>query len=340
MRGFTARTVQILSWFYLLFSLSLWVSMRLVAEHTWFSTLLIYSPRWIWATPLLLLIPAAMLLRRKSMWVLIAATYLIVWPIMDLRLPWHRLVPAPASRLTFRVLTCNGHGEAMSFDAMRALIARTHPDVVAIEECSEYTARRLFPADQWHLAGNWELWTASRFPIVNPPFAFRFEDSFRTSFATRMELMTPAGILTFYTVHLASPHSVFSAALRATPGSRHGVESNAMMRLKEATMLAEDAKSKNGPLLIAGDFNLTRDSAIYRRNFSGFSDAFSVAGFGFGWTYRVRWTITRIDHVLTAGPLRCRHCWVASDVQSPHRPLIADFLWTSEKSPASSTAGN
>lgn len=334
LRRFAARAVPVLSWSYLVLTLALWGVMHLVAEHTWVSTLLIYGPRWLWGTPLAVLIPVASFLRRQSLWPLAVAAYVLVWPIMDLRLPWGRLMSEPNSNLKFRILTCNGHDKAMSLDAMAALIARAKPDIVALEECSESSARKLFSADHWHIAGNGELWTASRFPIVSYSFAFPSGDKWHGTFATRLGLSTPSGVLTFYTIHLASPHSVFSAALRAKPGSFNSVESNARDRLIEATMLAADARSRRGPVLISGDFNLPRDSAIYRQTFEGFSDAFSVAGFGFGWTYRVRWTVTRIDHILSSAPLRCDHCQVANDVRSPHRPLIADFSWSAPKSPA------
>ncbi len=333
LRRLAALTVLVLGWTYLFFALALWGVMHLLGEHRWFTTLLIYGPRWVWATPLALLIPAAALLRRRSLWPLLFATYVMVWPIMDLRLPWRRAMPDRNSGVRIRVLSCNTHGDAMDVDAMAALIARLNPDVVALEEFTGGNARRLFPDARWHFCNGGDQWIASRFEFADTPFPFPTSPQRVAFFAGRVQLITPGGPVDFYSIHLASPHSVFSAALRAKSGSRQMVARNVHQRLEEATQLADDADSKKEAVLMAGDFNLPTDSAIYRQNFSEFADAFSVAGFGFGWTYRVRWTVTRIDHVLSNASLRCVNCWVAPNVSSPHRPLVADYVWSSPKSP-------
>jgi vancomycin resistance protein VanJ len=80
-----------------------------------------------------------------------------------------------------------------------------------------------------------------------------------------------------------------------------------------------------GPLLVAGDFNMPVESAIYRRYWSGFENAFSTAGNGYGSTKHTRLFGTRIDHVLAAPGLECVNAFVGPDAGSDHRPLVADY---------------
>jgi endonuclease/exonuclease/phosphatase (EEP) superfamily protein YafD len=95
------------------------------------------------------------------------------------------------------------------------------------------------------------------------------------------------------------------------------------------------ARRLGAKAILAGDFNLPVDSAIYREHWSGFHDAFSDAGLGFGYTEwpRMRRCIfgVRIDHVLTGDGWRCRRCWVGPDVGSDHLPLLADLSFVGDE---------
>ena len=57
------------------------------------------------------------------------------------------------------------------------------------------------------------------------------------------------------------------------------------------------------PLIIAGDFNMPVESTIYRRLWGAYVNAFSITGYGYGWSEKapVRGIpiAVRIDHVLT-----------------------------------------
>jgi endonuclease/exonuclease/phosphatase (EEP) superfamily protein YafD len=246
---------------------------------------------------------------------------------MDLCVPWRWLKTIPPSILTLRVLTCNVHEDALDAGAMAGLIEHTHPDVVALQECDSYVAREVFRQTRWNLVADRELWLASRYPIRLVGILPENGPEANHSVADRCQIMTPAGVVTFYNLHLISPHGVFSDTLHLRPGAAAPLKGNINLRLREATELAGDVRSAGGPVVLAGDFNLPSDSAAYSQTFAAFTDAFSQVGFGFGWTYRVRWTTTRIDHILSTGGIVPRRCWVAGDVGSPHRPLIADLEW-------------
>ena len=62
----------------------------------------------------------------------------------------------------------------------------------------------------------------------------------------------------------------------------------------------------------------------------GFRDAFSSAGWGYGFTHghslRPHFSTTRIDHILVSHELGVADCFVGGKEGSDHRPVIAD-LW-------------
>jgi endonuclease/exonuclease/phosphatase (EEP) superfamily protein YafD len=65
--------------------------------------------------------------------------------------------------------------------------------------------------------------------------------------------------------------------------------------------------------LVAGDFNMPAESAIFRECWANRTDAFRAAGWGFGHTKFSRWWGTRIDHILAGPPwaVTCLDAWPA-----------------------------
>jgi vancomycin resistance protein VanJ len=81
--------------------------------------------------------------------------------------------------------------------------------------------------------------------------------------------------------------------------------------------------------IIAGDFNLTVDSPIYRNIWSEYLNAYSRTTFGYGHTKKTKINIfrykTRIDHILSTSNITPLKAWVGSDFGSDHLPLVAEF---------------
>jgi endonuclease/exonuclease/phosphatase (EEP) superfamily protein YafD len=80
------------------------------------------------------------------------------------------------------------------------------------------------------------------------------------------------------------------------------------------------------PTIVAGDFNLPVESAIYRTHWGDLRNAFSRAGIGTGYTKHTRYWGVRIDHVLASGDIGTHRSFVGRDVGSDHLPLIADLV--------------
>jgi endonuclease/exonuclease/phosphatase (EEP) superfamily protein YafD len=81
------------------------------------------------------------------------------------------------------------------------------------------------------------------------------------------------------------------------------------------------------PVIVAGDFNMTPESVIYRRRFGHLQNAFSTAGWGWGGTKFTRIHSVRIDHVLADDHWQIARCEVGPDVGSDHRPVVAELLF-------------
>lgn len=319
------RVIAWTCWMYVLASIALWVLLRTAGDRWWIATLLLFGHRWVWALPLALLVPAAAIWRRKSLWVAALGAAIVLGPINDLCIPWRPLFAKKTTQTHLRILTCNNHGSATDPAKMASLIASANPDLVLMQEWHADRAA-VFGQHNWKFLQDGELLIASHFPIrrVKRSLGGRRGSG---GVACRYLLDLPSGPVTIYNVHLESPHQAFRAAVHSEPGAAESVEENSQHRLEEALDLAKDAASAGNSVILAGDFNLPCDSRVYRQALAGYSDAFSVAGFGYGWTYRVRGTVTRIDHILAGQAWSIQNARVAPDVGSPHRPLIADLAW-------------
>jgi endonuclease/exonuclease/phosphatase (EEP) superfamily protein YafD len=110
--------------------------------------------------------------------------------------------------------------------------------------------------------------------------------------------------------------------------SRRGLLESEMAQRSQASQDVQRwVSSLSLPVIVAGDFNMPVESSIYRRDWRGFSNAFSKVGIGYGWTERS--TVkgievgVRVDHVLTGAGLVPCACEAGPDVGSDHLPLLA-----------------
>ena len=174
-------------------------------------------------------------------------------------------------------------------DAVVALVRDSHVDVIAVVELTPESREALAAAGLDDVLPYNEvaaepgitgtgMW--SRYPIQNP----RPVDGF-LSRAVSAQVQAPGGAFTFYAVHPQAP------------GPRvHARWTQDMARLKFVLAAA------SGPVLVAGDFNGTRDHKAFREiEGLGYADAADQAGAGFLPTFpenRELWPLVAIDHVL------------------------------------------
>jgi endonuclease/exonuclease/phosphatase (EEP) superfamily protein YafD len=316
---------------YLAAVVALWLLLR-EADLWWPATLLQFSPRALVALPLALLLPAALFLRRRSLVPLLVAGLVVAWPLMNFNIPWGQFFSETPQGMGVRVMTCNMHYHATNPTPLDDLVAGTHPDIVVLQELSKDNVSALMKAPEWHVHREPGQFLASRFPIRGMTRLGTNSESPKGSVA-RYELETPAGVVTFFSVHLASPRHGLYEVVHDRARGRADVQASSDRRWEQSEFLAHEAAEVRGPKLLAGDFNTPPESAIYRGLWAPYTDAFTAAGWGWGYTFFGGRTMVRIDHIFAGRGWACARCWVGPDVGSPHHPVLADLVWTGDNAP-------
>jgi endonuclease/exonuclease/phosphatase (EEP) superfamily protein YafD len=286
--------------------------------------------------PLVVLLPAAWLLWRKGLLVPLGlAAAVVAGPVTGLCVPWRTMLSPTPSGPHLRVLTCNLHGsKAVDPQVLEGLVLESLADVVALQEWPEAEKSSLGAWPGWHRHVSSGLFLASQFPIRG--VTELGHDSYGpTGSVTHYELETPAGLVHFFSLHFESPRDALSEAIHDDRNGSEAVEANIRQRWRQSEHVAGHAAEFDGPVLLAGDFNTPPESAIFRRVWGDYADAFGTAGWGWGYTFHGGRTWVRIDHVLAGKGWHCDRCRVGPHVGSPHRPVLADLIWSGTPAEAS-----
>lgn len=316
-----------------------WIALRELGDRWWPATLLLFGPRWALGLPLLALVPLALSTRRGALIPLAAAAAIVVGPIMDLSLGG--LLLAAPRRGDLRVATFNAEGRRAEALGVPAFVDDVRPDVLVIQECGDRTEHlaRGFPG--WAVHGDLGMCVISRHPIRTIEARDRADAWARGGNGAvdryAVDVPAPGGAsggkralrrVTVVNVHLETAREAIEALLRGAWRAAGEHDANVAQRAWESEIARQWARGGEGAVVVAGDFNMPVESAIYRRTWGDLENAFSSAGLGFGATKRTRWFGTRIDHVLAGPGLRAAGAWVGPDLGSDHRPMIADLVWT------------
>jgi len=327
------KVVTWLVWLYALTVAGTWLVLWHGGDRWWPATLMLFGPRWIYGLPLVVLIPLALAVRRRLLWHLTLSAILVVAPIMGCCVPWPSF--ARSDEAAIRVVVWNMGGKHIDSATLAALINSTQPDVVALQEC--HADSDLQWPDGWHVCRQRRLVTGSLYPIDAVEFSQREwpPSKWPVENALRCVIQTPNHRMGFVNVHLRTPRQGLQEMLdRRTfidPSKCNSLMNEIEYRRLESEHLANWIGGFLEPAVIAGDFNMPADSAIYRQFWSKYANAFSMAGCGFGYTKQTEvlgWQYgSRIDHILTDSGWRPRRCWLGADFGSDHLPLIADLDW-------------
>ncbi|HBG07882.1 MAG: hypothetical protein A2075_18925 [Geobacteraceae bacterium GWC2_58_44] len=320
-------------WSYLVVTAFLAISMRVAGDHWWPATLLLFGPRWIILLPLLLLIPLAVWYHAKLLIPLVIASLLMFSLFAGFNLPFNKVLSNTPEKPALRVITCNIQSGNFDLSRLSSLISKSEADVVALQECSQQAKLPL--PEGWQLIREGELAVMSRYPLrsqrtlqtLHPPHKWP-----RTSLLSCV-ISVPGGDVAFCAVHLPSPRYGLMNMLDRKlllNFSRSGLlVRETAHRLQAARDAQRAIEALDLPVIVAGDFNMPVESSIYRECWSGYRNAFSSLGLGFGWTERVDVRgiplAARIDHVLTGEGLVPRTCQVGPDIGSDHLPVLADI---------------
>jgi vancomycin resistance protein VanJ len=324
-RGTPRPTVVATCWAYAAATTGLWGLSMWSPVEAWPVHLLLYGPRWLVALPAFILAPWAAIRRsRRSAAALAAAAvgFVAFWgPVLP-----HRFGPGPPGP-GLRLLTCNVQFGDLVVADLAALIRETGPDLVLLQECGIADAGAVLGDGRWETRAEGEFLLASRLPILGFE-ALRRPDKAYRPVAIRAELSWAGGPISVVSTHLMTPRAGLEAIIHNPAGGFGVFRDVASTQRAESALLRRWVEDTPGPLLVAGDFNLTPEHPLYRRDWSGFANSFSAAGSGLGRTMHTRSIGLRIDHVLAGPGWEPTRCLVGPDVGSAHRPVVADLTWT------------
>jgi len=283
--------------------------------------------------PLLLLVPAALLIRRRSMYAVTAVPLIVFLALFGARLI-PRAGRAAAGGTTLRVVTFNQLFQTNTADVVSAIRAQ-QADVVAVQElvapvaeaihrdlATVYPYQILKPTT--NIGG---LGLLSRFPL-DPADAVDGADG-------QWAILRVVG----QRINLVNVHLHFSGISRVR-SQRFGSLSYFRMydtrgRLAQANALRQAARKVSGGLIMMGDFNTGDREPGHAVLSSDLHDAFGEVGWGFGFTFpndkrmgpiTIPVPLVRIDYIWTRGPVGAVAAHVnCDDGGSDHCMVIADL---------------
>lgn len=296
-------------------SVILFCALLCVGEESRLTLLALYAPRQPLAVAALAGVVLAPLTRRRVRLLAgmhVAAALVVVFPVMGFTISGSHTAEKPIRLATYNVFFGKG-GRPQLVSELASMPA----DILAIEAGYGSLGKQLEEAlPGRNVRQDGELLCVSKFPIrafeVPPPLP-----DGTPSMYVKCVVDTPQGALRVYVVHPYSPrHALF-----------RDVEADKNIAQREGQIAAAIAAARSDvpPVVIAGDTNLPVMSALARRYFAGFTDAFADTGLGFGFTFPAKRPWMRIDRVLGTPGVRFVDASVSRRGVSDHLALQVEL---------------
>lgn len=336
-----ALAVRILVVSYALFTALASGLLLTTADASPLGMLLAFAPRWWLLCPWALLVPLAFLAGWRTVVTAAVGTLVTLFGAAQFELPARP--PANTSSRALRIVTYNTDLRDAVAERIRQDLQRWDADVVLLQDCKTIVADSLRAVAATslttltvHVQGRHCL--VSKWPVrgmadvselVDPRStqhtALRWGDS-----GVRYTLSTFMGDLVVYSVHLPSPRDALGTVrwLETTDRQRisDALQQSITARANASAVIARLVQQETGPVIIAGDFNLPYGSAILRRDWSQYTNAFGRAGAGLGYTMQAGVFPVRIDHVFSSPALVPVEARVLGGYPSEHQPLLVDLV--------------
>jgi vancomycin resistance protein VanJ len=197
-------------------------------------------------------------------------------------------------------------------------------DVAALQECPFYDSSP--DGSGWHFYYGGDLCMISRYPFSVLDLVEQ-EDGWRDPYLrpVRIEVAAPAGRFQLLNIHLETVRGGLNALRDDGWAGVRWFEHNREDAMQESAAARARVRAARRPLLVAGDFNLPVESAIYKQNWGDLQNLFSLCGRGFGRTRLTPLYGIRIDHIIASEEWECAGARVlASPYGGDHVPLVVD----------------
>jgi endonuclease/exonuclease/phosphatase (EEP) superfamily protein YafD len=316
---------------YLAVLLAVAVSDIVGPERWWFGSVNLYLPQWIWAVPAAPLIPAYLLKAPRWTFVPIAMLITVLGPLMGFCWPWPGGSNGSGPGIRLRILTYNVKWAEQDANAIADEIERDRPDVVMMQDAGGVLDGRLGKClDGWNKVPVDQYVIASRYPLMTPEIKWITVGK-EWHRVIRCIAIVRDRAVTLYDCHLLSPRGGLGALRHPRSAGVEALDGNVQERLDQAAALADAVSQETGPVVLAGDLNSSIQSLVCRRLFAvGLRDAFSTAGWGYGYTYgqstRFGRPYMRIDHIMVSRDWRVLSCRAGNSIGSAHSPVFAELF--------------
>ncbi len=297
-----------------------------LADAWWPATILLFLGRWPWLLPALpLLLLAAVLRQRRAAAITLATTVLALYGVMEFSLGLGRFIGGSLPATRTRVITFNIDGDGPAELQLVALVAEWEPDVLAVQECAE-RARNQLARIPGYVSDLGPTCLLTKFPIVRIDSLRRdnFARAGGAAYVRRYRLRAPSGDFDVTNVHLDTPRKAFEALMTGRDDATGTIEQKTAVREVESRVARRWVDQGEGPRLVAGDFNMPTESAIFRAHWGSLTDGFERAGFGFGYSRLNGWIRLRIDHVLADDGWVVKSARLLPDYGSDHLPVMVE----------------
>ena len=308
---------------------------------SWWLELMQYLPYPVFLVPAL----AAFVLAWRLGWfwrlVALGALLLVLSVVMGLVVGHADAGAVPLRMMTYNIKAQRAERRPAVFDALAREVAAQRPDLLVMQDAGDLVAaRRRSPeaakATDAIFAGR-EVYSHDQYIVVS---RYPLRDCHPADLSFRGQphsyvqctVLVDGREIDLVTAHLLSPRSGLNATRREGAEGIDDWQQNFEDRLSQSRTLAADvAKRPARALIVAGDLNAPETSPVIRTLLAqGLRDAFSSAGFGYGYTHghslKLGISFLRIDHILVSPQIGVVDAKAGGREGSEHRPVIADLL--------------
>ena len=281
----------------------------------WLNTLINFSPRWLVFLPLIFLCWKP---RKKR--ILAAAVFVVIdlYAIMGFR-----YTPTPEEYHTpdLRILSYNMGGGSIDVSALKQVISEQNINLIMLQESGGAILNTVAPKS-WNKHCYSNLCVASSYKLTPMESQKRRFLGGWGDFTGLYQLALGSKNIHVQNVHLDTPRRGLAPLLHKKLDGLNALKQNLSNRDIESNIASQWSKATPASI-VAGDFNMPQESALYREYWSHLQNTFSESGQGLGYTKSTRWLGVRIDHILASDSFEVLDFHTLRGLGGDHNPVVA-----------------
>jgi endonuclease/exonuclease/phosphatase (EEP) superfamily protein YafD len=292
--------------------------------------------------PILFLLPACIFCRWQSFWTSIIFPALIFVGLYGfLFLPNWSVSFTEAATTPLSIMTFNIWGGSQSQETAQVILDNKSPDIVAIQELTppmedvllekvgEAYPYRILDAQAQHRG----MGVLSRCPLTEMDSSHLADPAWQIQI---IQVEAEFGEFTLYNVHPLGTNIFIYLEEELPVGDN--VQASFQVRKQLIEVLITDIRQRQGPVVVAGDFNSTDQSEVYELLQSILKDSHRTAGWGLGHTFPayagsfrgvpIFSRQMRIDMIFYSLEFTALSSRVGTTYgESDHLPVIVQLVW-------------